>query len=73
MGNQVVYLGPHCNEDGHSITLGAFDNDECSNYLGDIANMQEFTGIAFQKDSLSFYYPSTCISCANQVRIWKTF
>jgi len=69
IGNQVVYLGPHCNDDGHSITLGVFDDEECSDYLGDIANMQDFTGIPFNEDSLSFYYPQTCVSCANKVRI----
>lgn len=69
IGNQAVYLGPHCNGDGHSITLGAFEDDECSDYLGDISNMQQLTGIAFQQNSLSFYYPKTCVSCANQVRV----
>lgn len=69
VGNQVVYIGPHCKKDGHGITLGLFEDYECSSYLGTIANRQEFTGIVFNDNSLSFYYPKTCVSCANQVRI----
>lgn len=68
VGNQVVYIGPHCKDDGHGITLGLFEDYECSSYLGSITNLQEFTGINFEEDSLSFYYPKTCVSCANQVR-----
>lgn len=69
VGNQVVYIGPHCKKDGHGITLGLFEDYECSSYLGTIANRQEFTGIVFNDSSLSFYYPKTCVSCANEVRI----
>lgn len=67
-GNQNVYLGPHCSGDGFSMTLAVFEDEECSTYLGDITNMQEFTGIEFEKDSLSFYHPKQCITCADQVR-----
>lgn len=66
-GNEVVYLGPHCNGDGFTMTLGIYNDDECSEYLGDITNEEQFTGISFNEDSLSFYYPKTCIACADQV------
>lgn len=30
------YVGPHCAEDGVSITLGAYMDDECNVYAGDV-------------------------------------
>lgn len=68
VGNQYVFIGPHCNGDGFSMTLGVFNDYECSEYLGTIADAQDLTGIDFDAYSLSFYYPKQCISCANQVR-----
>ena len=30
------YVGPHCAEDGHSITLGAYTDENCDIYAGDV-------------------------------------
>jgi hypothetical protein len=30
------YVGPHCADDGVSITLGAYSDDECNDYAGDV-------------------------------------
>jgi hypothetical protein len=34
-----AYIGPHCAEDGFTITLGAFSDDSCNVFLGgNVAN-----------------------------------
>lgn len=69
MGDSVVYLGPHCGSDRHSITIGVFEDQYCSSYLGDAGSYEEIQGYSdIDEDSLAFYYLSTCISCSNKVR-----
>lgn len=33
------YVGPHCADDGESITLGAYVDDECNVYAGDVTKL----------------------------------
>ena len=33
-GNGGVYLGPHCMEDGMTVTLGVYADEYCSEYIG---------------------------------------
>lgn len=63
VNGNVIYLGPHCKSDGHSITIGVFNDEYCSEYVGDVVDMQSTTGIAMEENSLDFYYSESCVSC----------
>jgi hypothetical protein len=65
--DQVVYLGPHCSNDGHSITIGLFEDQYCSSYLGDVGTFEEIAGFNINENSLAFFYSPTCIPCAEKV------
>jgi hypothetical protein len=67
--DQVVYLGPHCGSDGHKISIGFFEDQYCSKYLGNVGSYQELQGYNINDDSMVFYYDSSCISCLDNVRI----
>lgn len=69
VGNNVAYLGPHCSGDGKTIQIGIFDDDECKSYLGDMVDLQQFTGMTFEDDGLAFYDSGSCISCISEVRL----
>jgi len=36
-----VYIGPHCSNDGFTITLGAHSDDACTEYVGDVAESDD--------------------------------
>merc|ERR1712048_19287 len=60
---KVLYIGPHCYDDGVSIVLGLYSDDQCSQYLGDSIAIDDFTNMAFDDDGLYQYYNADCISC----------
>jgi hypothetical protein len=60
----TVHLGPHCEQDGHAIGMGIYSDGECSNYIGDIAHLNKYTGTTFDNIDMSAYYDNTCISCS---------
>lgn len=68
VNGDAIYLGPHCKSDGHSITIGLFSDEYCSEYVGDMVDLQSTTGIAIEEDSLDFYYSESCVSCDATVR-----
>lgn len=68
--DQVVYLGPHCGSDGHKISIGFFEDQYCSKYIGNVGSYQELQGYNIDDDSMHFYYDSSCISCMDNVRIF---
>lgn len=65
VGNDVGYLGPHCGEDGMSITMGIYKDDECTEYAGNQVDLGYSSGAAMDDSWLSFFYNPTCISCTN--------
>lgn len=70
----VMYLGPHCMSDSASITIGLFQDEYCTEYVGNIADMEETTGLAFDESSLAFYSSESCVSCDASVSlkvIWR--
>ena len=71
VGNAVSYLGPHCRSDGFTIGIGIYEDQYCSSYIGDMVDMEEVTGQAFDDDYLSPYYPKQCISCMATVSIFN--
>jgi len=68
VGGSVSYLGPHCRSDGFTIGIGIYEDQYCSNYIGDMVDMEEVTGTSIDDEYLSPYYPKQCISCQASVR-----
>jgi len=63
VGNNAVYLAPHCRSDGHTIGIGMYSDQYCTDFTGDEETVAQFTGQKFDDDELSNYYDKTCISC----------
>jgi hypothetical protein len=63
VGDQTGYLGPHCRSDGYTIGIGIFEDSDCSSYIGDKVNIQQYTGQAFDDTELKAYYSKECMSC----------
>jgi len=61
--NNVGYLGPHCRSDGRTIGIGIYSDEYCDQYVGDIVDVQQYTGMAFDDEELINYYDKDCISC----------
>lgn len=73
VGNTVGYLGPHCSEDGLTITIGIFQDDACTEYIGDEIDLAYYTGSAVDDSWLSFYSSPTCIACTNEVGLIEDY
>ncbi|KAL7462349.1 hypothetical protein ACHAXS_002730 [Conticribra weissflogii] len=52
---QVAYIGPHCAEDGVTITLGLYSDQNCYEYIGKGTSMRNFLGEDLAEDALSDY------------------
>jgi hypothetical protein len=63
VGDQTGYLGPHCRSDGYTIGIGIFEDSDCSGYIGDKVNIQQYTGQEFDDKELKAYYSKECMSC----------
>ena len=64
VGNNAVYLAPHCRSDGSSIGIGIYSDQYCSDFIGDEVDISEFTGQNFDDGELQSYYDKTCLSCS---------
>jgi hypothetical protein len=62
------YVGPHCGSDEHGITIGIFEDEYCTSYLGDVGSYAKLDGFTIYQSSLDLYTPKSCISCSNEVR-----
>lgn len=67
MGNSVGYLGPHCADDGRSLTIGFFRDEYCTELLGSETEFAYYTGMSLDDSWMSFYYNPSCVSCVNTV------
>jgi hypothetical protein len=63
MGNAVSYVGPHCRSDGHTIGIALYKDQYCSSYVGDVSEIEKYTGKKFDDSELSLFYDKSCISC----------
>ncbi|KAL7543857.1 hypothetical protein ACHAXR_013227 [Thalassiosira sp. AJA248-18] len=56
----VAYIGPHCAEDGFTITLGVFGDEYCNEYIGNGVSIANFIGedMDIEEDALKGYYNS---------------
>jgi len=57
---QVAYVGPHCAEDGFTVTLGVYSDEYCNQYIGNGVNIANFIGedIDIEEDILKPWYNS---------------
>ena len=58
-----MYIGPHCKSDGHTIVIGLYYDEYCSQYAGDNVNRNQFTNMNFDDDGLADYTKDDCYSC----------
>mmetsp|Transcript_21922 Transcript_21922/g.36233 ORF Transcript_21922/g.36233 Transcript_21922/m.36233 type:complete len:492 (-) Transcript_21922:72-1547(-) len=65
MGNSVGYLGPHCADDGKSLTIGYFSDQYCTELVGSETEFSYYTGMSIDDNWMSFYSNPSCVSCVN--------
>jgi len=58
-----LYIGPHCASDKTTLLLALFDDDECSNYVGDQYDINTITNLDITSETLMQYYNGDCIAC----------
>mmetsp|Transcript_11153 Transcript_11153/g.23711 ORF Transcript_11153/g.23711 Transcript_11153/m.23711 type:complete len:703 (+) Transcript_11153:199-2307(+) len=66
----VAYIGPHCSEDGFTISLGVYSDEYCNEYIGDGVDIANFIGeeIDYEEDLFHDYYNSVYGSTLNQLQ-----
>jgi len=66
----VAYIGPHCAEDGTTITLGVYSDEYCNEYIGNGVNIASFLGEDFDylEDTLKVYYDSANGATLSQLK-----
>jgi hypothetical protein len=52
----VAYIGPHCAEDGKSVTLGLYSDENCNEYIGGSNNITNFLGFDLEAGALDKYF-----------------
>ena len=65
IGGSSGYLGPHCADDGKTISLGIYDDESCNDYRADISEVSNY--MAVDQNDLEAYYSDKCISCLASV------
>lgn len=67
---QVAYIGPHCAEDGFTITLGVFSDEYCNEYIGNGVNIANFLGEEwdYEEDELKGFYNSAHGATLDQLK-----
>jgi len=61
----VAYIGPHCAQDGVTVTLGVYSDQYCNDYIGNSVNMRKFLGYDLEEDALSDYVKGSIASVTN--------
>jgi hypothetical protein len=65
----ALYIGPHCGEDGHTITLGVYTDSTCSTYTSKYS-AKDILGVDVMKEHTGGsidLFPTKCISCIADV------
>lgn len=65
----VYYMGPHCDSDGFTITIGLYSDETCSTYIGYETDVYTATGIDLSEADMSIFYPQDCQSCMENVSV----
>lgn len=59
------YIGPHCNSDGYTITLGVYSDEYCDNFIGDQVSLYDILGYDIDEDF--DFFPQECVTCEEGV------
>lgn len=51
----TAFIGPHCGQDGKTVTLGLYSDEECNEYIGDSTNINNFLGFTLEEGALDGY------------------
>lgn len=52
---RIAYIGPHCSEDGKTVTLGVYSDENCNEYIGKGTNINNFLGFQLDQNALGGY------------------
>ncbi|KAL7534851.1 hypothetical protein ACHAXR_006124 [Thalassiosira sp. AJA248-18] len=47
---QVAYIAPHCADNGFTVTLGVYADENCNEYIGNSVNIANFLGYELNAD-----------------------
>jgi hypothetical protein len=50
-----AYIGPHCSDDGSTVTLGIYSDENCYEYIGNRVNVNNYLGFQLDKNALEGY------------------
>jgi len=69
-GGQTAYLGPHCSEDGFTMTVGVYADQYCNEYIGNGVDVSQFLGFEIdeEEDIFRSYYNSAYGSTLEQLK-----
>jgi len=56
-----LYIGPHCNSDGFTITLGVYKDAYCDEYIGNEVSLYDVLGYDISDDF--DFFPEECVTC----------
>lgn len=59
---QVAYIGPHCSQDGVTVTLGVYSDEYCNDYIGNGVDIKNFLGYELEEDALADYVKGSLTS-----------
>lgn len=54
-GDYIAYIGPHCAQDGKTVTLGLYSDENCNEYIGNTMNINNFLGFNLEEGALDGY------------------
>ena len=71
VGGNGYYLGPHCNSDKTTISIGVYSDEDCSIYVGDEVSFYNVMGYEYDGSDLEAYYDSSCTSCRESDKAYQ--
>lgn len=63
--DEGLYIGPHCNSDGFTITLGVYSDQYCDKYIGNEVSLYDVLGYDIADDF--DFFPQECVTCEEGV------
>jgi len=51
----IAYIGPHCAQDGKTVTLGLYSDEDCDEFIGKTSNINNFLGFQLEEGALDGY------------------
>ena len=65
--DEGLYIGPHCNSDGFTITLGVYSDQYCDKFIGNEVSLYDVLGYDLADDF--DFFPQECVTCEEGVSI----